>query len=410
MNPTLLNQLKKNLSIVFSSNVILAIINMVTMIYFMRIIGAGEVGKYATIIVGIELSLSVVRFGFNQYIILHPNDQVLFNTTFIAITIQSIISVVIVSLLLAVLYFLGNEIQSFLVPGSFLILAQILGYYTTFFYARLEAKMEYDKIVQFRLYSRFLGIFSGFIMLFWYKDLTVLVIRDFLTSVLFFLLILNLVKPKIQIQFSKKSFQKIWNFSFKFLGLNILERVAQRIDYAIVRILLSEVDLGIYYAIRGIMEGILGFIVFPIQTVIYSYYTKLDNKIQLFQKINSYNWLLLVVVVIGLLLTKVDFSFLIDILFGEEFISGNYLLAGLFIYFFSIIWFENFKVFSIAIEIQSATIISRVIQVITSLIFVTLFTWLYGFTGAGLASGLSAMVLVFSSSFFLKRKMVKEKM
>lgn len=409
MEYSLFDQLKKNLSWVFSSNVILAIANMLSMIYFVRIIGTEEVGRYATMIVGIELSLSVTRFGFNQFIILHPKNQSLYNTTFLVITIQSIICFLITIGLLGTLSLMGYNIKNFILPGSLLVIVHILGLYTTFFYARLEAKMEYKEIVRYRLISRSLGIGVAFLMLFWMNDLNVLVFRDFLTSFSFFIFILFLAKPIIQIEFSKNDFQNLLNFSYKVLGLNMLEKVALRVDYAIVRIMLGESSMGIYYAIRGLMEGIFGFVAFPIQTVIFTYYTKLTEKIKVFNQLYQYQWVLGVVLMVGILLTQFDLSPVINLVYGEEYGKGGYLVGGLFIYFFSMLWFENFKVFSVALEMHNSSILGRIMQIIILLVLVPTLTFYFGFTGSGIASGIATLCLALVTTFLLKKKIKKDK-
>jgi O-antigen/teichoic acid export membrane protein len=222
----------------------------------------------------------------------------------------------------------------------------------------------------------------------------------------FFIIIAVYTKPKIKFIFSKTAFKGLWLFAVKVFGLNLLERVALRLDYVLVRYFLGEVGMGIYFSLRGIVEGLLGFLVYPIQTVLFAYYSKMqqtDNK-QLFFTINKvFRNSLIFVILIGFLLTSLDLSAFIQLLFGEKFISGNVLIGGLFLYFFSILWFENLKVFAVANNQGNKVIVARIIQVGVIVLLSTSFTYYWQLKGAGIATGLASLILPIYAHAALKK-------
>lgn len=392
--------LKENFSWVFIVNLAIGLINFFTSIFFARQLGPSIMGDYATIIVAFELTFSFLSFGFNQYVISKKYAGDSYNVALTALVFQCAILLV----LFCVFFFIFSFIEplrtsELIIPIFIIMFSKIFSLFNLMFYSKLEAEFNYKKISISRFTATISGLTVAYLWFFIFADIYALILREFATSIIFLIISFVNVKPELKLSFNKVSLKELWKFSSSMWVLNFLDQVIHRLDFAIFGFLAGKEALGIYFTIRSIVEGFLGFILNPVQTVLLSYYTRLEKSAGYFsyliKKILAIYLPVSIVLIIIIWFFKVS---AIHLLLGDQYLIGEALLSGLAIYFFSIIWFENIKVFTISERIHHRMILPRISQLIGYLIFIYPLISYFGFFGAGFATGIGALILAISST------------
>ena len=395
--------LKKNLSLVLYINILISILSVLSNLYFIRQLGVVKMGLFAIIITLVDITLSFFNFGFNQYIIMNPKDDKIYNSIFTLVFFQSIIFLALptISFLVYVKLF-NNDLITLLVPLILISLSRAINLYTTFFYSRAEASLQYKPIMIFRLICRFIGVLTGFYAVYFYDTIYGLVFRDLIYTLLYTISIIVIYKPKVSFYYNKKLFKEIWSFIKNLYGLNLLERLILRLDYLIVENIFGINNLGIYYSIRSIFEGIYGLVILPVQTVMLSFYARYNNKKELIFKLHKYCYYLFALFPLVFLIEQFNFTFLIEFFIGEEYVNGSSLISGLVMYYISMIWFENIKSLAISLNVHFVAVYSRIVQLFILPILLYVLCNFFDFFGAGLATGISSLLLAFLTTLYLK--------
>jgi O-antigen/teichoic acid export membrane protein len=63
-------KLKEGLVWTFGINSLISAVNLLSSIWFARVLGISIIGQYASLVVALDLSLMLVKFGINQAVIL----------------------------------------------------------------------------------------------------------------------------------------------------------------------------------------------------------------------------------------------------------------------------------------------------------------------------------------------------
>ena len=399
--------LKNALSWAFSANAIANIINLSGIIIFGRLLGVEVIGQYGVILVAIELLFLFLNFGFNQAAIKYGGDQAVFSASLTLIVIQSFILLIIASTVFVLVYFFKSESIYLVVPAVIILSAKILDLYVTLSYAPLESQMQYKIIALSRLTSIGLSVlFWILIAVFYSKSIYVLVLRDVTSAILMLYIIIPKCPLKFKLGTKKLDIRKVWKFSLPIWHLNMLERGALRGDYALAAIALGQSEFGIYFQVRALVEGAIGFVVSPIQTVIYSFYCRHNNKLQLFRKV--INNVTLPLISVSLMFFLIFFftetgQYIINLLLGSAWEAGGVLLAGFTLYACGVLLFEHSKVVGIATDKKLYSIIARLMQLIVIAIAVVPMIEKFGMAGAAYASAAGVIVLVIVATFPLYR-------
>ena len=386
--------------------------NFVGLIVFARLLGVDVIGQYGMIIIAIELMSLLFNFGFNQAAIKYSENQNVFSAALSLIIIQSSV----LALMVVIVYFSSSLVlessNGIIFPAVMLLCARILDYFTTLAYAPLESQLKYDAIAKTRVVSVITGISVGLFSSLWLnQSVYVLILRDLVTAVLMF----SLMMPKCSLQF-RPSFniselRKVWYFTRPIWYLNLLERGALRSDYALAAFALGQPNIGIYFQVRALVEGVLGFLVNPIQTVIYAFYCKHKNRMVLFQKIMK-RALIPVVLLASILFLSFSMTStggqMIAFLLGADWQAGGAMLAGMSLYFCAIVVFEHTKVIAIAERKKKMAIIGRFAQIILLALLVIPLASVYGVGGAAIASAAGATLLAIISTLLLLRSEPKK--
>jgi O-antigen/teichoic acid export membrane protein len=208
-------------------------------------------------------------------------------------------------------------------------------------------------------------------------------------------------RPEIRPTLASRPWRVIWKFSSRMWGLNALERVAIRLDYAVIGWVLGTETMGVYYACRGVIEGILGFLTNPVQTVLYVFYCKLPRRDAVIDIVRRYSvGAFFLTAVLAAAFFALPYPGAMGLLLGPDYGSGNQLIPGLVFYGAAIIWFENVKVLAMAESLHGLATIGRLTQI--AIVTVPL-TSLLGLLGAGFSTGLCGLALAVVSTFMITR-------
>ena len=404
-------KLIKGVSWIFLINIVIAVLNFTFLMFFARSLGANIMGAYAAIVVGLDLITAVFNFGFNQAAIKTRYDKEVYSAALVAVSVQSLLILFVTMLTYAVFVYIGDSnIESMFIPGLLLLFSRVITNFSTLFYAKLEVDFEYNKIALIRLVSTVLGIAVGYFVLKYQGGIYTLVTRDFIIAALMFSMVVYIAKPSMKFRIKRSSWDDLWVFSSGVWYLNLLERFSLRIDYGIIGLMLGKESLGVYYTIRSIFEGLLGFILSPIQTVLFSFYCGADSKVKIFLKAFRLSMICVILLaIIGLAVSYYWGDFILNKVLGDEYSSGTDMLYGFILMMMSVIIYEHSKVFSMSIGKHLQFILSRLIQIIFLLLLTYPMVTYYGYFGAGMVTGMGALVLMVTSTYIILRQVQKVK-
>ena len=390
------------LSWTLPANIIAGVLNFIGQIVFARLLDITSIAQYGVIVVNIEMILLFLSFGFNQAAIKKSNDIQVFAAAYTLVFFQSII---ILFCYLIFCFFRSISIHDPLFfYGLVYVLSRIIGLHTTLAYAPLEGDLNYKYISIYRLLSVTIGISVSVSLALYHPGIYTLIIRDILIATIMFFLIKNKCPLTFTFTSSIPDLKFVWHFCRPIWALNLLERGALRGNYAITAMALGMNDFGIYFQVRNLFEGLLGFIIQPIQTVIYSFFCKENLSILNYRKIiiKTYPVFFIIMVLIAYATIATSFgSVVVEFVLGDKWKTGGEMIGWLSIYILSIILFEFSKVFAIASDNRRPAIIGRITQIIFLAIFIIPIINGYGLIGAAFVTATGGIMLLMITSFLL---------
>lgn len=396
-------RLVTSLNHVVLANVLVGIVNFVAMAWFARSLGPGTMGDYALIITALQLISALFSAGFDQALIRHPDDKAMADAAYAASAVQSVLLVLSSSLVYALYFYQTQDSHNVLFPGAMVLGSLILSLYFNLYSAPIAAAMDYKLLSRARLLSTVFGVILGVVSALNDLGLYALVIRDISSAIVMYGIIRMASPMRAKLYFERSSFAKLFAFSRSMWALNLMERVILRLDYALVGIMFGKEMLGVYFVIRGMLEGVLGFLLQPIQTVLYAHYcnTVNSNKRHALDKFGLTYWTLIVIASIASWFIA---PAVISYLLGNEYKIGATVIPGLVIYAGAVLWFENIKVLSMAMDLHHGMLYSRAIQ---ASILLGMFYPLIsnaGILGAGLVTAIAAVALAVSATLLMNAK------
>lgn len=354
----------KAFSLVFTANIVVGMVNLLAAILFARLLGPDILGEYAGIAIGIELVFSVFNFGLNQSVLREPNDGNLYQAALAGVIIQ-VCAVTVACVLVATIWILVTHAStaSLFLVGIPVLGARLLSVFTTLGYARTEAAMNYRPIVTAQVLSTVTGAFIGLYCASRGLGLSSLLLRDLVMAAVLMLGVHVAIGSLGEPRFELHHLRRLFDNSKTLWKLNILENLVLRVDQAIVGALLGRESLGVYFAVRGVFDGLLAFCTKPVQTVLYSWYCGDKSRERHISNLRKITILLAcVTLMFGFFFPQFFSEKIILTIWGRHFIEGATLISGLVVYFFFAIWFENIKVFSMSFGLHRRAVFGRVLQ------------------------------------------------
>jgi O-antigen/teichoic acid export membrane protein len=390
-----------------SANAIANLANVAGLVIFARLLGTDVVGTYGFMVVLIELVSLFLSFGFNQAVIRYSGDQQVFSAALTLTILQSVGLLIAVSAAFWVATGISLGFQIAGASVTALLASKLLTTYTILAYAHLESALNYRPIAIAKAVAALAALAAGIAAS---QVVTasylVLPIRDLTASFVMFALILPKSRFRYRISMDVPALSRVWTFTRPIWQLTLLERIALRADYAIVSQLLGASSFGVYYQVRSLVDGALGFLLDPIQTVLYTHYCRMEHALEAFRR-TVQRWLLPAIVmtlaVLLILLTTTVGGWFVALMYGPEWRAGGALFAGFAVYMAAMISFEHAKVVSIAVQVPRPAILGRLLQMVLIAALVAPLTIQLELAGAGAATGAAAVCLSITTNVFLHR-------
>jgi O-antigen/teichoic acid export membrane protein len=391
--------LLRSLNWVVAANAIAGVINFFSLAWFARRVGAASMGDYALVVTVVQLIASVLSAGFDQAVIRMPKDRDIAAAAGIATVIQSVLLVAI-SGFVYLYFFLHSSTESARLFGAawLIVAAIIITFFANLLAAPIAAEMDYRFLSAARLISTLLGLALGVSLAISAFGVYSLACRDAFGAVVMLLLCRFRRRSGLPWLTNRAGVRRLMQFTKGLWTLNVMERLVFRIDYGIVGLIFGKDVLGIYFVIRGLVEGILGFLVTPIQTVLFSHYCGLDETFQ--QEPGQQRRVGCTYVATGAAVAALAWIFAhaaIGKLLGPRYADGSVLVPGLVIYAAGILWFEYVKVRAMSQYRHNKLVYARMLQMGAFVVLIFPCAYLFGIGGAGLATGAGGAVLAFSS-------------
>jgi len=384
-----------NVNWVVSANIFVGIINFFAIAWFARRLGPTVMGNYAVVVTALQLISAFLSAGFDQAVIRDPKNSELLAAANIATTGQSILLLVI-SCIVYFMYYLQSPIEALqiLYPAGLVFGSIVFSLYGNLFAAPIAANLNYRYLSTVRLVSTLAGVGVGIILIGLETGIYALAARDIIAALIMLFFVRAKSFNRLGWNASRFGFAQLTKFASGMWGLNLLERVALRLDYALIGILFGKEIMGMYFVVRGLVEGVLGFLVTPVQTVFYAYYCRLQDKTRIISIILkrlsfAYYGICLLLVVISFYVTPK----ILPLLLGVDYQGAFLIVPGLVVYAGSILWFENLKVLAMSQHKHHTMVAARLMQIGILLLSIYPLTKAFGLLGAGFASGVSALAL-----------------
>ena len=261
MNSELIKQGMKNSTYLTLGNILAQLITIVGFLYIARILGAGEFGKYSTVISFVSLFAFISLTGLDRVLLIQGSKDLSQMSEFMSenFNLKLLFTLLSVIICLSVSYFMpyNHELLFLILIFSFsLFFTGLMGYFAPVFQA--HERMEY--ISFFRVFRNlFFTVISIIFLYFGYGLLQVILISllaTFLTSYFYYIYSKSFVNLKIGIYNGIKSDYYKPIIIFSVLGL--VTTFSQSFDIIFLSLFATSVEVGLYslpysLVLKGVM-------------------------------------------------------------------------------------------------------------------------------------------------------------
>ncbi len=392
-------RLLANLNWVGATGLAAGIANFVAMAWFARHLGPVVMGEYAVLVTAIHLIAALLSPGFDQALIRDPKNEALAASGGLATALQ-MVTLVFGSGLLYAGYraFAPSHLPESLLPALLILCAVSLAWFSNLYAAPLAAQMNYRYLSIARVVATMAGLGAGVALALRDQGVYALAVRDFVGAIWILVLVKWKSPLRITLANSLGAMSQLLRFARSMWALNGLERIVLRVDFALVGWVFGKELLGMYFVVRGLIEGVLGFLVTPVQTVVYSYYCRLGAEESARSISRRGGVLAYFLVCVVLLIASTSFSgSLIEHILGTAYLPMQGVVFGLLIYAFAILFFENLKVSAMAQSRHNRLVVARVTQLVVLAVTFYPLSASFGILGSSLASAVGSIALVAAS-------------
>lgn len=385
----------RNLNWVLAANAVAGVANFLAVAWFARSFGPATMGDYAVLVTGIQLVAAFLSAGFDQAVIRMHADQGVAAAAAMATAVQSVLLVVASAVVYVVFFLQVPESATGLVgPGSIVLAAIIISLFANLLAAPIAAELDYRFLAIARAVSTFLGISGALGLAAKGYIHYALVARDAISALALLAACWWRAKPNFGWRATRESILRLLHFSKGMWTLNVAERLALRMDYGAVGLLLGTEALGAYFVVRGLVEGGLGFLLHPIQTVLYGHYCSDERNNPGVARIPARTVGIFVLLCLGLA-GAVWFSgeLIVTVLLGSAYVEVGRILPAMVIYAGAVIWFEINKVLAMAKQNHGPLVYGRLLQMAGFGLLVVPATASAGILGATWATATGALLL-----------------
>jgi len=395
-------KLARNLNSVIAANVACGMANLFALGWFARVLGPGTMGDYAVVSTGVQLIAAFLSAGFDQAVIRMPSDRSLVAAAALATFGQSlslVASSVAVYSIAAAVY--PEASTTLLGPAAIVVAAVVISMFANLHAAPLAARMDYGFLALARVAALAIGLGCGLAIAFSDQSAYALAFRDAVSAVVMLALCRARLGESLPWRTNGEALKRLFDFGKSLWALNVTERLVLRLDYGIVGVLLGREAVGAYFVVRGLIEGVLGFLVQPVQTVLYAYYCRVNDG-GYRNPLDSANVTgLYVLVCLGFAAVSwIAGPSVARAVVGAAYVGASSVLPALVVYSGAILWFENQKVFAIARGVHRHFVGPRLVQLAMAAALIAPAVKVWGMVGASVATALGAVVLAIMATAF----------
>lgn len=398
--------LARNLNWVVASNVVCGIANLAAMAWFARILGPGTMGDYAVVVTAVQLVAAFLSAGFDQAIIRTPDDRNLAGAAALATLGQSLLVIASSVSVYAIGNLIYPEVSTHLLgPATLVVMAVVMSMFGSLYAAPLAGRMRYGFLAIARVVAVAIGLGCGLALALFDQSPYAPALRDLVTAVVTLVLCRARLGERLMWHTNGEALRRLFEFAKSLWGLNVSERLVLRLDYGIVGALLGREAIGAYFVVRGMVEGVLGFLVQPIQTVLYAYYCRMSDGADP-RPFGSANFMGLYALACAVAAVASWFmgETIIGLLVGKAYASAGNILPALVIYSGAILWFENQKVFAMARGTHRSFVGPRLIQLAMAAVLIAPAVAALGMVGASIGTACGAVALAVMATVLSRRQ------
>lgn len=387
--------LLSNFNWVMAANLVSGASNFLAMAWFARQLGPSILGDYAVVVTTLQLVAAILSAGFDQAVIREPDNKDLWAAATMATVSQAFVLIVASGCVYFVYHLQSPTVATgLLYPAGLVLSSIVVSLFSYLIAAPIAAMHGYRYLSVVRLASMLAGVGSGLTLASLDAAIYALAARDLVCAAAMLLLVWIRSPAHATWNASRPGLTHLMRFARGMWGLNILERLALRLDYMLVAILLGKELLGMYFVVRGLVEGLLGFLVNPIQTVLYAHYCRMRHEAQLHWgsdgRISAVYWGACILLAV---LSYFFAPYTISMLLGEPYRTAYVIMPGLVVYCGGILLYETLKVMAMSQSRHSKLIMARISQIVVVSITIYPLTQSFGLFGASLATAAGATAL-----------------
>ena len=284
---------------------------------------------FITSLAFIEIIYAFGSFGLNKILLTYQKEPQIFGTSFFLVAFLS--SCLFILCVGSSFIFLEKELRQIIILLTF---AKSISIYSTLFTSFLEKDFQHSIMGLFELVAKIIAISLAIYFAFTGIKTYALVYKEIIYSILFTGVLFLYVTKSIEYKFNLTTAKKVFNFSFKFFVLNLVEVSIKNLP---ILFLGKFSGTKSAYFERGYYLGVLpNTFLLPINSKIsYAFYAKLKDQLDRVKKgvhLNiSFSYRLVLPITIIVIIFSKEIVLLI---YGEQWIEvAGYFkyLAGLFI-------------------------------------------------------------------------------
>ncbi len=396
---------RASLNWVLAANLATGGLNFLAGAWFARHLGPGAMGAYVAVSTAILLLGGCLSPGFDQALIRAPESGSLRAAGVRATHLQAVLVALLALLLyLGVRFGAGSPGGMSLEVGIPVLGGVLAGFYANLLAAPLAARLDYRFLAVARLGGALIGVGAGLGMAWAGQGALALAVRDLAGA----LGLLALVVWRSPLAWGmagwREGLPELIRFTLPLWGLTLLEKLIQRIDYALVGILFGLERLGIYFALRMIVEGALAFVVNPIQTVVFAHAcagqrAEGGGPPRILPPVVPFWGAALVV----LPLLAWAGPPLVQGVLGPKYQAAGALVPGFALLAVSTVWFELVKVSAMARNTHAAMLPARLFQLVLYVPLVAVLSNRFNLAGAAWAAGAASLGLALAATVLARR-------
>ena len=382
-----------------------SVVNFGTSVALARLCGPEVLGSFVLVAAWAHLAFALLSPGFDQAYIQSSNTPGRWESAVWLSVLQALLLLVAPVLLLfsAKLSIPSAALKSIDIGAFELVMLSIVGIvFANLLLAPLAARLEYRTVGWLRLIAAAgASIVSlGVAAVQEAPSILPLLLRELAAGAFLLLLAALFAKlPPWHGTPDRGGFLEAALFARGLWGLVAMEKLLQRSEYLLLGFVVSTADLGVYFAVRSLFDGIYSVVSAPIQTVLFAHLCRggqQDAALALFESKSIRNKVLGVIV--ALTIACAFSPPVLGFIFGAHFVPPWPVPAAFVVLLCGLVVFELVKVSLMARGTHSALLPARTLQFVLLGTLLPVLGQRFGIAGAATASAMAVVGLILWSA------------